>query len=119
MDDHANGLVDHNQIVIFVPNIEGDVLGSGLKVLGDFDRDCDLIALSQPCPWIGHDRAIDLYGCVRHQTRKTRPAEVGLLWHIARDRLIKTGRGIFPDNKGDACVCQRRFPRIAAPPSPA
>jgi len=110
VNDHTHGFVDHDQVVIFMPDIKRDILGARLKVFGDFDRDFDLIAFGQSRAGVCDDCAVYLHGRIRHQARKARAAEVGFLWHIARDRLIKTGRGIFPDNKGNACVCQRRFP---------
>ena len=89
VDDHAQRLVDHDQVSVLVQDFQRDVLGPGVDLDRFLDRDLDQIALGGFRPRIRRHRAVHPDRALREQARKARAAQARRLWHIARQCLIK------------------------------
>ena len=88
--DHARRLVHHNQVIVLVNDIERDILGANMASLASGTRDLQLVPLSQLRARIIHHLPAHRDRPVGNQLGQTGPRQVCFLWHIARNRLIKT-----------------------------
>ncbi len=102
MDHHACGLVDDDQVMILVYNVEWNGLGNHFSLRRVFNGDLKLVPLCNAGLWVLHELAVSGNSSLGQQFRKARAGEMRLLWHIAGQRLIKTGRRICANNDSDA-----------------
>ena len=58
MHHHAGGLVDDDQVVVFIENLQRDIFWQRGDIGGFFHRDFDQIILGQLRLGVGHNRAI-------------------------------------------------------------
>ena len=99
MNHHASGFINHDQIVILINHDQRDIFANDITLDGRFNGYCDFIACRDLEPRVFDHRTVDCHSPRFDQTPQTRTAQIGLCWHIARKRLIKTRRRIFRDGK--------------------
>lgn len=74
VDDHAGGLVDDDQVIIFPNHLKGDVLTANMAFVGGLHGDLNSIALGHTGLGVGHDSAVDLHSAFGQKAHEAGPA---------------------------------------------
>ena len=69
MHDHARGLVDDNQIIVFKNHIQRDVFWYNVIIIRDFDGDFDNVTFDGLCARVRYHDPVHLHRPVRQQPR--------------------------------------------------
>ena len=99
MNNHTRGFIDHDQIVIFIDHDQRNIFANDVTLGSRLNGHSDFITFGDFKTGIFHHRTVDRHSPRFDQSSQTRPAQIGLCWHITRKRLIKTWRRIFRDGK--------------------
>ena len=90
MNDHARGLVDHDQVIILMRDDQGDGLGAGLDRFGGRQGDVVFLPLGHAGLAVAGGAVGAGHGAFGDQPRQAGPRQGRILWHRHRKRLIKS-----------------------------